>query len=310
MEGAKRAVTTCLGVKGGEKVVVVTDSTRETIADALFEATLEADAEAIVVKMAPTERDGMEPPAGVAKVMTVADVIFAPTKHSISHTRARREACRMGARVATMPGITVEMMSSGGMTADFAEIRNRVRRLSRALKGAKSAHLETEAGTDLKLNLNRRQWIDEDTGICRRKGCFTNLPAGEIFIAPIEDVAEGTLVVDGSLGTVLHKPAVIEVKKGKAVEVEGAPEIVEQMDRIGLKARTVAELGIGLNDAATIIGNILEDEKSLGTVHVGFGENYSFGGRVRCPFHIDAIMKSASLTVDDKPVLDNGELLE
>jgi leucyl aminopeptidase (aminopeptidase T) len=65
---------------------------------------------------------------------------------------------------------------------------------------------------------------------------------------------------------------------------------------------------MGLNDKARTIGNVLEDEKALGTIHVGFGDNSSYGGKVRCGVLVDAVMKNPTLTVDEVVVLDNGEL--
>ncbi len=53
--------------------------------------------------------------------------------------------------------------------------------------------------------------------------------------------------------------------------------------------RNIAELGIGTNSSATRPDNILESEKILGTVHIAFGDNSSFGGKVKTPFHQDFV---------------------
>ena len=53
--------------------------------------------------------------------------------------------------------------------------------------------------------------------------------------------------------------------------------------------RNIAELGIGTNPNAVRPDNILESEKILGTVHIAFGDNSSFGGRVKTPFHQDFV---------------------
>ena len=60
----------------------------------------------------------------------------------------------------------------------------------------------------------------------------------------------------------------------------------------------LAELGIGTNDKATLTGNVLEDEKILGTVHVAFGASIAIGGTVSVPIHLDCVVTEASL--DDR----------
>lgn len=79
-------------------------------------------------------------------------------------------------------------------------------------------------------------------------------------------------------------------------------------------SRNIAELGIGTNDKAKRPDNILESEKILGTVHVALGDNSSFGGEVRVPFHQDFVffMPTLRLTYKDKKeevILDRGNIL-
>src|SRR3972149_256068 len=60
--------------------------------------------------------------------------------------------------------------------------------------------LPAAAGTALTFRVEGREWIAEDTGLCAKKGAFTTLPAGEIFVAVVEGTAEGRLVARGDLG--------------------------------------------------------------------------------------------------------------
>jgi hypothetical protein len=45
----------------------------------------------------------------------------------------------------------------------------------------------------------------------------------------------------------------------------------------------LAELGVGTNEQARLTGNVLEDEKILGTIHVAFGASAAIGGTVSVP---------------------------
>jgi leucyl aminopeptidase (aminopeptidase T) len=310
IEGAKTAVLTCMGVKKREVVLIITDPERRNIAESLFAANKDVGANVMIIQMEPRTRHGEEPPRIIADAMKKADVIFAPTTFSLSHTQARKKASRSGARIASMPGITTEMMSTGGMTADFNKMARTIKRLSKIVKNTKSAHITTEAGTDLKLSLEGRKWITDDTGICYKKGSFTNLPAGEIFIAPKEGTANGTLVIDGAFQEKLDTPARIVIKNGAAVDIIRALKVRNILDEVGKKGRNVAEFGIGMNPAAKIIGNVLEDEKKLGTIHIAFGDNSPYGGNVKCGVHIDGIILKPTVVLDDKKtILDKGELV-
>ncbi|MEM4730018.1 MAG: aminopeptidase [Thermoplasmata archaeon] len=310
MAGARTAVNTCLRVKKGERVVVVTDIIKEDIGEALHWAAKEAGSEAILVKMLPRSRHGEEPPAPVAAIMKTADVVIAPTAFSISHTQARKEANEAGARIATMPMITEEMMSRGGMTADFRQIKRRAEGLLKRLAGAREVRVTTPEGTDIRFSVEGRRWIP-DTGILHERGAFGNLPAGELFVPPVEGTAEGVVVVTGALAGVglLKKPVKVVVKGGIAREITGGPQaraLRKTLEGAAAKlenpdgAYNIAEFGIGLNPKARLIGNPLEDEKVVGTVHIALGDNSTFGGSVRAGVHLDGIILNPRVEVDGR----------
>ncbi|MGH2768534.1 MAG: aminopeptidase, partial [Actinomycetota bacterium] len=77
----------------------------------------------------------------------------------------------------------------------------------------------------------------------------------------------------------------------------------------GPLAWEVAELGIGTNDRAAITGNILEDEKVASTVHVAFGNNATIGGVTEVASHHDGVIRTATLELDGRPVLTDGNFL-
>ena len=70
----------------------------------------------------------------------------------------------------------------------------------------------------------------------------------------------------------------------------------------------LAEFGIGTNPKAKLIGNVLEDEKVLGTCHIALGDNSTFGGRVNAGIHVDGIIKHPTIKLDGKIVMREGEL--
>ncbi len=315
MEGARTAVNVCMGVKSRESVLILADTDKMEIGEALFNAAHEVTSKVILVVMPPASGDGEEPILMVRELMKNANVILAPTTFSITHTRARRQASRAGARIATMPGITNEMMSRGGITADFKEIEKRIKEIAPKIKNKSKARVISSQGTDITFSIEGRKWILEDTGICNKKGTYTNLPAGEIFIAPVEGTVNGTIVVDGAFMEKLKNPIVETVEKGKVVEFMGkGSEKVESIlinaaDRLKQpqNAYKVGKFGIGMNPKSRIIGDILEDEKTLGTIHFGFGGNDTFGGTIRSPVHMEGIVMKPTVMLDDLEIIKDGK---
>ncbi|HHX95056.1 MAG TPA: aminopeptidase [Clostridia bacterium] len=311
-QAARVVLEDCMGVKQGETVLIIVDTLKKEIGDVLFEQASKMQAEPLLLEMLPRENHGVEPPEAVARAMKHADVIIIPTSKSLSHTNARREANEKGARIATMPDITVEMMSRT-LSGSYADIADRCCRFADMITAAEEAHITTPAGTDLHLKLTGRKGLP-DTGLVHSPGEFSNLPAGEAYIAPLEGTASGRLVVDGSMAGIgrLETPIVMTVEKGFVTEITGGSDAVklnELMDRYGHDARNIAELGIGLNERAQLSGSPLEDEKVLGTVHIGIGDNSTFGGKVSVPSHLDGIMLKPTLTLDGKTVIEGGRLL-
>lgn len=308
---AKNVINNCMNVKPDESVLIIIDQSTKNIGAALFEESKNADAKPVIMEMLPGKINGEEPPKVVAEAMKYADVVIAPTLKSISHTNARREANNCGARIATMPGITEDMMQRT-LNGDYNEISQRSIKLSDRLKGAKNIRLTTPLGTDITMNFQNKVF-EPDTGIIGEKG-FGNLPAGEVYTAPVEGTSNGIIYIDGSMGgvgIVEEQPIKVTVENGYAVKIEGGKE-ADKLDQllksVGPDAYNIAELGIGTNHTAKITGLILEDEKVMKTVHIAFGNNVSYGGSINVPIHVDGIINNPTLIVDGEVLMENGEL--
>jgi leucyl aminopeptidase (aminopeptidase T) len=306
-EGARIIINTCLAVRPEEEVLIIADDEKHDVANALFLAALEVHAHPLLVKTH-IVYEGQEPSSSLAELMKLMDVILIVTKHSLSHTQARRDATKAGVRIASMPGIEKESLSHGGLTADFREIERAMRKLYRRVRGGKNVVVSTNAGTYLTFSIKGRKWVTDDTGICSRKGDFTTLPAGEMFIAPVEGSADGQLVVDSSFVGLLEKSASVNVSEGVITKVTGAQRAIQEMNKSGREGRFLAKFGIGLNPKSRITGNILEDEKKLGTINIGFGGNSTFGGQIHSSALVSAVVNEPTVHVDDVNILDKGIL--
>lgn len=307
--GARIAVETCMGVKSGERALIVTDPPRRKIAEALLEAARIAGGKTMLICMPTGTKHGEEPPKLVADAMRTFDVILAPTTYSLTHTQARLQACKAGARVATMPMITEDMMRRGAMLADYNQVRELTLKVAKVLDKASEVEIRTRAGTHLTFSIRGRR-AHSDTGIFHKPGDFGNLPAGEAFIAPLEGTAHGHVIVDGSMIDTLHGRIELRMKKGEATEILGkhSEKLAKMLEEVGEKAYNLAEFGIGTNPKARLIGNVLEDEKVMRTCHIALGDNSTFGGKVHAGIHVDGILLKPTVRLDGKILMLDGKL--
>ena len=205
---------TCMAVKPKEIVLIVTDTdTNPSIAQALYDRSVELGCDPLLMIMEPRDVHGQEPPPAVAAAMIAADVVLAPTSKSITHTQARLNANKIGVRSATLPGITLEMMEQGGITADYLAVRDTAFELQSRLKDVKEVRIITDIGTDMVFDVEGCRW-KMDYGIYHEPGSSGNLPAGEVFIAPRS--GDGVYVVDGFMSGlgILNSSLIIKVEQG------------------------------------------------------------------------------------------------
>ncbi|HHW02235.1 MAG TPA: aminopeptidase [Thermoanaerobacterales bacterium] len=307
---SKKLLVDCLGAKPGEKFLVLTDDYKEKLAEHLYKAGQELGMISMLFKIPALAKSGEEPPEAAAEAMKNSNVVICITQHSLTHTRAKKEAAACGARIATMPGITEDMFLKGAITADYNQVEKLTKKVAEILTLGSIVAIE-KGGYRLEMSIEGRKGI-ESTGMYLEKGQSGNLPSGEAYIAPVEGSACGDILVDGSIVGIgrLKAPILLEIRKGLLTEArgEGAGEWLEILGSSDA-ARNVAEFGIGTNPNAILCGNILEDEKILGTIHVAFGSNNTFGGKISAGIHLDAVVLEPTVFVDGRLIMDKGRLM-
>lgn len=307
------AIKDCMGAKKNESVLIVTDKFKNKIGYALFENAKKLGHESVYLEFKSREMHGQEPPKQVAEMMKLFDVVLCPTAKSLTHTNARREASALGARIATFPGITEEIMIRG-LNADYKKIAALTIKLQEIMNEVNIVRVTAPNGTDITMDISGRKALPSK-GLFHKKGESGNLPTGEAYIAPLEGKSNGVFVVDGSMsgvGVIDKKPITIQVENGFATKISGgvqAKKLDSILNKYGKFARNIAEFGIGTNDKAKLSGIILEDEKVMGTIHIALGDNKSMGGNVDVPIHLDGIVKKPTVYFDGKLIMKNGKLL-
>ena len=305
------AAAVCLGVGPADQVLVIYNDEQRAIAESFAEVAKPRARAVTLLEFPALSRNGEEPQAEVAEAMARADVVFAPTSRSLSQTKARIEATRRGVRIATLPTITQEIFART-VPVDYGELKRRGEWLAERLTAASIAQVTSAAGTEIALSLDGRAGISDD-GHLQQKGAFGNLPAGEAYLAPLETVGDGLIVIDGSLAGhgLVSTPVRVTVERGRAVDADTdvGEWLLETLDAGGEHGRSLAELGIGTNAAAVLGGNVLEDEKVAGTIHLAFGTSAGMGGVNLAGVHIDCMVLRPTVELDGERVLEDGRLL-
>jgi len=314
MPGAMKAVKQCADVKPGEHVVIACDTNKMRLAEAIAAAAYAIGGIPTIAAFPPTGAHGAQVPKPVVGACAKSDVFFLPTTWSMTHTDARIEAIKNGARGSTMCEVTEDCLCTGGILADYEQNDRMARRLGAIIAEGKKIRMTSTAGTEMEAEITNRP-VQYETGLFRKPGQFAALPNSELNISPIEGTTEGVIVGDVRLmgfGILRDEPVTIEIKAGEIARVTGgkaADYLNETLKSFNdHTAYNLAEFAVGLNASCRAYATNLEDLGKLGFGHHGIGSNYAIGGDVAAPCHIDVIYSQATLEIDGKVILDKGEV--
>jgi len=361
---AQVAVRDVLGVKSGERVLIVTNPEPdvETISRALYrQVEAHGGAPLLVVQPVKGQLDYADPSV-ISALHAAPEVVL-----SISHEKLGKDREAMArpirvkrrgkrrykryhhvfeylleeARIRSFwsPGVTLDMFART-VPIDYGLLQERAARLGNALTRAEEVSITAPGGTDLVIGLRGRR-CRRDDGNFKRPGTGGNLPAGEVFISPELGASRGTIAFDGSISSdrgeiMIQRPIVCTVDGGFVTRVTGGSEAgrlrdtlkrsvekagsmvaegslpVERGELFKRNAYNLGELGIGLNPAARIVGNMLEDEKAFRTCHVAIGGNYDLDADALT--HLDGLVREPTITVRygsgrERVLLEGGTLI-
>ncbi|MFT4303345.1 MAG: aminopeptidase [Candidatus Woesearchaeota archaeon] len=301
-----------LQIKKSESILIICDKRTKNIAEIFFENGFNYGNKSLCFEIPEGKQNGEEPAPEIAKLFLQFDILLLITTKSLTHTNAVKKAAKKGARIVTMPGIKKDTLERC-VDINYKELQKLHNKIYKNMKKVKFVRVTTKIGTDIKFKIyNNKIWYKTSMN---KKGDLHNIPIGEVYVSPLENTAEGVYVVDASQAGIgiLKKPIAIKVEKGMITKIGGGKEankLAEILKKVkNKKAYNIAELGIGTNPKAKIIGSILEDEKVKGTCHIAIGNNYGLGGKVNVPIHLDGIIKSPTIYFDDKIIMKEGKFL-
>ncbi len=307
-QAAEKAVVQALALKRGEQFLLISDKQKMEIAEALAHWAKQVGAETTTYLMTETLRPITEPTTLFRLLCVKASAMAYLLDARIEEKPFRGYMVKAGvanSRICMMPGLTRDMMERL-VNIDFHELDLFGKRLMDKLAESEDLLVENAEGTNIRFSVKGREWKN-DNGNISRKGMHGNLPAGEIFTAPVEESFTGRLaisLIDDKMGSGL-----MEFEKGRLVgfEGEGIEEIAGLIgeDDTG---KIIGEFGIGTNPKARICPNMLEAEKAYGTAHFAIGDSYGIGINTS-PHHYDALVDRVSIRANDEYIIRDGKFL-
>ena len=332
-EGARKVLSDCLRLTGGDKLSIIYDETTAETAQVLIEAgeAVGLDVNAYLARLDHQRR--FSPERGLCreclKALRGYTGILTCLSDGPETTSYRRELVREGAsgttRLGHMPGARLFVLE-WAVNIDYEAATARREDLALALAIGTTARLETAAvdgsGNQTRYSLTldlggASRFPVMSTGIVPA-GAWGNLPGGETFIAPLEGKASGQVAITGAFKDRVLRASealIFSFEGGRISDVAGPGDCLAAFDKLVAAARTahdphwdeLAELGIGVNEGITeLTGNALYDEKCAGTIHIAIGESQNFGGALESQIHEDLVTRFPSLWIDDRPILLEG----
>jgi leucyl aminopeptidase (aminopeptidase T) len=294
-----------LELKKGETIGIIIDKTYKNLGEALFEILLKAGYETNLLRIPELKQNGQILSETIYRFMLAHHAILAPMKYSITHSPQSVKAAEKGVKIVTMPRIPLISFQRGAMTADFKKVKERTKKLKEIVEGF-NRFVVVSKNFELEI-------VRESRPIFGVQGKYpANLPDGEVFFAPMEGKSRGEFFAEffGEFGRNVY----FRIEKGQLVSCKNISLSFLKVIKQNPLAANLAEMGIGTNDKALKINNILEAEKILGTVHIAFGTNASMGGKINAGFHNDAVtLKPTLFGIEDNgkrvKIIENGRHL-
>lgn len=307
-QAAEKAVVQALALQKGEQFLLITDRHKMEIAEALAYWAKRVGAETTTYLMTETLRPIVEPTTLFRLLCVKATAMAYLLDARIEEKPFRGYMVRAGvahSRICMMPGLTRDMMERL-VNIDFHDLDAFGKKLMAKLADSADIVVENAEGTHIRFSVEGRQWKN-DNGDISQKGMHGNLPAGEIFTAPVEESFTGRLaisLIDDKMGK-----GVMEFEKGRLVGFEGKG-VEEVMNLIGKDdtGRIIGEFGIGTNPKARICPEMLEAEKAFGTAHFAIGDSYGIGINIS-PHHYDALVDRVTVRSNGETIIRDGQFL-
>jgi leucyl aminopeptidase (aminopeptidase T) len=196
---------------------------------------------------------------------------------------------------------------SKALTADLLEIQSRAQQLSSTLKASDTLEILSGGGHTLSVKITGRS-IRKGDGVMR-DDLIVNFPAGSVYVAPLEDIANGSIFIEQWEDV---EGLLLTFDEGKLCDARADWNLSRFTDLLeshtGDKDR-IGHIGIGINSNLRVYsGKAAIDECRAGAVFMALGENRYMGGRNASTLNTDFVLRSATILARAAELVRNGKL--
>lgn len=196
---------------------------------------------------------------------------------------------------------------------------------AKLLQQAREVHVVSTVGTDLTFGKDGRKGSYQ-CGVADSPGRWDHWPTGMVYCAPLEDSAQGTLVVrpgDVLLGSLRHATSEVRLsfEAGRVTRIDGgadAQQTEEYLKRTGDDGSfRLAHAGWGTDHRADWRYVGMDSESFYGNITIALGRNIfdspaphcGLGGNNRSKTHFDICLRDTTLYLDGRLVIDKGKFV-
>lgn len=243
--GADAAARDVLGLKRGERLLIISNPNREVreISMAIFDAAERAGASPVLAFQREKGQFDFTEEELVRAMHAEPDAVLSISSDRLGKDRQGLKSGYPGkrtykdyfemlyeekkSRAFWSPGITRDMFRRT-VPIDYTRLRRDCGRTVGLLDGSGHVRVTAPGGTDITIGLRGRA-AKRDDGDFRTPGRAGNVPSGEVYVSPQLGTAEGTIAFDGSMAlndgeVVIRDPIVAEVREGLIVRIRGGSE--------------------------------------------------------------------------------------
>lgn len=293
---AKTALLSCLAMKQGEKLLIVSnpDTEQALIAETLHEVAIDSGiASRLLWQPVKTQADFAEEyviealAEGPDALASISAEKLGKDRHGLEHPYAAPGgksydhifdyllSGKKTMRSFWSPHVTLDMFART-VDIDYSLMRSRATALKRLLDQASALMIQAPGGTDICLSVEGREAFMDD-GDFGAAGSGGNLPAGEVFVSPALKSGEGHIVFDGSIADIagdilIREPIDCVVAGGFVMEAKGGPEAAQLERALKHGMDMASELSRGGKMAPEEALRYATNSRHLGELGIGLND--------------------------------------
>ncbi len=300
-----------LGLQARERLLIVTDESAESTAEATWKEALRISHQAVFTKFCCQNGQKYGLPQAVAHLLGHSDAALVFSRHVLLASIFDK-ALHRGARVLVLYN-SCEGQLERSLRTPYEGISYQSRRLADIFTIGKRLHLSAPNGTEAIFEIARIKGRAE-TAYSLKAGELAFLPAGEACVQFAKAHVNGQLAFDRLAGEKqpLSETVWLSVKEGQIKQIrggDGAGKLRKTLRRMGSEGRLVSELGVGTNHRVQFGHSAQEDEKVCGTVHVCVGHDMLTRGQNKLIESVKGIVLKPTIRIDGRLIMEEGQIV-